>query len=491
MGRCMVSKLLAIGLFGILSVLSGCRSTAQPERPPNIVFVLVDDMGWTDSGTYGSKFYETPNIDRLAREGVKFTQAYAAASICSPTRASIMTGKHPARLQITDWIPGQGNQPNRKLLQVEDRDYLPREETTVAELLKEQGYTTAHMGKWHLGGEGYLPEDQGFDVNVAGNHRGSPPGYFYPYKRGDYQLEKLAATGQSGEHLTSRMGAEAAGFISAHKDEPFFLHLSYYAVHTPLQTKERLEEKYIAKAASMAMPDRPEVGQEHGHQARLVQRNPVFAGMVESMDRSVGQVLKAIEEAGVEEETVVVLFSDNGGLSTKVNSLPTANYPLRAGKGWLYEGGIREPLIVKWPGTTRPGSVVEEPVVSTDFFPTIAEIAGVSLTKQEPLDGVSLVPLLNQRQDTLGREALYWHYPHYHGGGNKPSGAIRKGDYKLIQYFEDNTLELYNLDKDLGEQHNLAEEMPGKTQELLEELNTWRQDVNAQMSKPNPQYAGR
>ncbi len=465
-----------------------CTASAWAEtEKPNVVFMLIDDLGWADTGIYGSTFYETPHVDRLAKEGMRFTQAYAAASICSPTRSSIMTGKYPARLNQTDWIPGMGDSPDHRLLQVQDTNHLPLEETTIAEALDEAGYFTAHMGKWHLGGGEHLPKNQGFDVNIAGNRHGAPPSYFYPYKRGGYQLEELAKTGEEGEYLTTRLGEEAVRLIKNHKDEPFFLYFAHYAVHTPLQAPEKLVEKYRKKKKQRDMPDRPVLSQEHGHKELLVQNNPVFAAMVEKMDETVGMVREALEEAGVEEETIVIFFSDNGGLSTDHPS--TSNFPLRAGKGWMYEGGFREPLIVRWPGVTKPGSVSDTPVISTDFYRTILDIVGRPVPDGAAPDGVSLVPLLEQ-SGGLDRNTLYWHYPHYHGGGNIPSGAIRSGSYKLIEYFGTGETELYNLAKDMRERKDLSLQRPAKARELHQKLKAWRDRVDAQMPKPNPNYKG-
>jgi arylsulfatase A-like enzyme len=482
-GRCWYIPFFLV----LLPFITGCGERVA-EQPPNIVFILVDDLGWTDVGSFGSSFYETPHIDSLTAQGIKFTHAYAASPICSPTRSSILTGKHPARLNQTDWIPGRGNRPDQQLLQVEDLNYLPREEVTIAEMLKDAGYTTAHMGKWHLGGGIHLPEGQGFDVNQAGNRRGSPPSYFYPYKRNGYQLEHLAATGHPGEYLTNRLGEEAAEFIGANSDEPFFLYLSHYAVHTPLEAKEPMVQKYAERADSLAIRDTSVFGREGDHKVREVQSHPVYAAMVESMDESVGTVLEALEANGLSENTVVILFSDNGGLSTS-EGWPTANLPLRAGKGWMYEGGIREPMIVRWPGVTEPGSVTDVLVTSVDFFPTLREIAEQPPRPDHTIDGVSLIPLLTGQGSLSGR-ALHWHYPHYSNQGGTPTGAIRQGDYKLIEFFEDGSVELYNLADDMGEENDLAGKMPEKVQFMRSRLHSWRESVNAQMPEPNPNYEG-
>jgi arylsulfatase A-like enzyme len=393
-------------LLLVVGLLPACRSqpASVPEETPNVVLILIDDLGWADTGAYGSAFYETPNIDRLAQSSMRFTRAYAASPVCSPTRSSIMTGRHPARLHQTDWIPGMKSDPSHELLPVDDKNRLPLEKTTIAEALAPAGYLTAHMGKWHLGGEGHLPADQGFDINVAGNRRGSPPGYFWPYEDGDYQLTELAETGEEGEYLTTQLAREAARFIRERQDEPFFLHFAPYAVHTPLQAPDSLVEKYEAKADAMEMPSRPAFGEEHGFKARRIQRHPVYAAMVEIMDRAVGRVLAALEATGQTEETIIIFFSDNGGLSTDRPS--TSNYPLRAGKGWLYEGGIRVPLIIRWPGGTEPGSVSDELVMSTDLFLTIMEMTGTPIPEEGPVDGRSLAPVLRQ-EGGIERETLY------------------------------------------------------------------------------------
>jgi arylsulfatase A-like enzyme len=475
-------------LLLVVAGLPACRSPAAPgPAQPNVVLILIDDLGWADTGAYGSAFHETPNIDRLAREGMRFTQAYAASPVCSPTRSSIMTGRHPARLRQTDWIPGMDRDPSHKLLQVDDKNQLPLAQTTLAEALRSAGYTTAHIGKWHLGGEDHRPTDQGFDANVAGNQHGSPPGYFWPYKEADYQLEELAATGSEGEYLTARLAEEAAQFISDHQNQPFFLHFAPYAVHTPLQAPDSLVQEYRAKANAMERPDRPMFGDERGYKARLVQRQPVYAAMVEMMDRAVGRVRAALEATGQTEETVLIFFSDNGGLSTDRPS--TSNYPLRAGKGWLYEGGIRVPLLVKWPGVTPSGSTSDELVMSTDLFPTIMEMTGTPIPEDGPVDGRSLAPVLRQG-NSLDRETMYWHYPHYHGAGNTPSGAIRRGDFKLIEYFEGGVLELYHLGTDPGEEKDLSATRLEETEELHRKLQSWRDAVDAQMPEPNPNYTG-
>ncbi|MEN6333319.1 MAG: sulfatase, partial [Phycisphaerales bacterium] len=425
------------------------------RRKPNFVFFLSDDLGWKDLGCYGSTFYETPNIDRLAAQGVRFTNAYAACPVCSPTRASIMTGKYPARLRTTDYFGapqpdtvGRHWTKDKPLLPARYEDRLPLEEVTIAEALKEHGYATFFAGKWHLGPEGYWPEDQGFDVNKGGCDRGGPYGgkkYFSPYDN------PRLPDGPTGEHLPDRLASETCKFIEASKDRPFLAYLAFYSVHTPLMAREDLKAKYEQKAKQVKH-EGPDWGKEGDRQVRLVQDHAVYAGMVEAMDQAVGKVLDALDRLGLAKDTVVFFMSDNGGLSTSEGH-PTSNLPLRGGKGWLYEGGIREPLIVRWPGVTQAGSTCEEPVTSTDFYPTMLEMAGLPPKPEQHVDGRSVAPLL-KRTGSQERRAFFWHYPHYGNQGGSPGGAVRVGDYKLIEFYEDSRVELYNLRDDLGEQND-------------------------------------
>jgi arylsulfatase A-like enzyme len=455
-----VALLAAAGLCAPGAV----AAPSAPAARPNIVFILVDDLGWADVGCFGSKYYETPNIDRLAAQGMRFTDAYAACPVCSPTRASIMTGKYPARLRLTDWIPGEGNAPNHALLVPPWRQFLPLEEVTLARALKPAGYASASIGKWHLGGPAYFPEHHGFDLNVAGSDTGQPASYFWPYEGKTHTVPGLKAGGQPGEYLTDRLTDAAESFIETNKDRPFFLYFAHYAVHVPLQAKAAVLAKYQAK--------RPLGGQT----------NAVYAAMIESVDESVGRVLGKLEALGLNERTVVVFMSDNGGLWPQA----TSNAPLRAGKGHPYEGGIREPLIIRWPGHVRPGRRCSVPVCSIDFFPTLLELAGAPAPG--PVDGLSLAPLLRE-SGTLPRDALYWHYPHYWSGNLvRPSGAVRAGDWKLIEFYEDMRVELYNLKEDLGESRDLASARPEKAAELRGRLHRWRDSVDAQMPTPNPNY---
>jgi arylsulfatase A-like enzyme len=417
---------LGAAAMAVPAFMSNSRQTAaagERNRKLNFVFFLIDDLGWTDVACYGSSFYETPNIDRLASQGMRFTDAYAACPVCSPTRASIVAGKYPARLGITQWIGG-ANEPTPY------RHYLPLEDVTIAEALKGAGYATAFVGKWHLSTKDadrtrYYPDRQGFDVNIGGDYSGAPPTYFWPYKKRGRSLETLPSGGEEGEYLTERLTDESLKFLEANKGKPFLLYLSHYAGHTPIESKPALTDKYRARAGKLPSPDGPKFAPVYGrYKTRQVQDNPAFAGMVHSVDESVGRVMKKLEELGAVDDTVVIFMSDNGGLSTVPREAPTCNLPLRAGKGWLYEGGIREPMIIKWPGVVKAGSVCSEPVTSTDFYPTMLEMAGLPLKPEQHVDGVSLMPLLKKR-GKLKRKAIYWHYPHYHGSGNRPSGAKR------------------------------------------------------------------
>lgn len=439
----------------------------------NIVLFLIDDLGWMDLGCQGSTFYHTPNIDRLAREGARFTDAYAACAVCSPTRAAILTGKYPARLLLTNWLPSGRWNPAARLREGRFVRALPLEELTLAEALRESGYRTASIGKWHLGSEPFsLPEHHGFDINVAGNAHGAPGSYFFPYK-GNWKIPTtgLRATwnvlpdGDPGEYLTDRLTDEAVAFLRDSRETPFFLYFPHYGVHTPLQAKSEMVARYEQ------IPD----GDRQG--------NPVYAAMVESIDQSVGRVLAMLEELSLEKKTVVIFTSDNGGFYKA-----TSNAPLRGNKGAYYEGGIRVPLIVQWPGVTTPGDVVSEPVTSSDLYPTCLAAAGESLRPNQHRDGLNLKPLL-EGELTLGREAIYWHFPHYNQHPSAvPSSVIRRGPWKLIETFDPEGIELYNLTEDLSETTNRAAEQPELVAELRAKLGAWRSDVGAQMMEPNPDY---
>lgn len=431
---------------------------AQRSRRLNFVFVLVDDLGWHDTGPYGNTFVDTPNLDRFARESVRFTNAYAACPVCSPTRASILTGKYPARLQLTDWIPGRKAWPTARLRTPAFKQALPLEEITLAEALKSQGYASAAIGKWHLGGDGFGPLQQGFDRNVAGTAAGSPPTYFGPLELPNLQL-------RPGEFLTKRLTEESIRFMDENVSKPFFLYHASFSVHIPLQAPPDLVAKYKARATGDV--------------------DPTYCAMIETTDQSVGDLLKTIDGSGLAEHTVVVFFSDNGGVrfQDKRRTPITNNAPLRAGKGHLFEGGIREPLLIRWPGLTKPGGSIDTPVSSIDFFPTFT---GAAAVEHGRVDGLDLRPLL--RGETIPERPLFWHYPHYSDQGGRPSGAVRLGDWKLIEFFEDGHLELFNLRSDPGEQRNVAVREKGHAAKLLALLKDWRSSVRAAMPSANPQF---
>jgi arylsulfatase A len=450
------------------------------DKKPNFVFILVDDLGWIDTGCYGSKYYETPNIDKLAAEGMRFTDAYAACAVCSPTRAAVMTGRYPARLGVTDWIrarfqggkiPQDKKRPteyvggkNRKLLCPPNALWMELEEITIAEALKSVGYTSCHIGKWHLGADDWYPEKQGFDFNIGGCDFGQPPNYFDPYyRKGQGPIPTLSPR-RKGEYLTDREADEAVKFIRRHRNKPFFLYMAHYAVHTPIQGKDDLVAKYKAKKPTN-------------------QKNPAYAAMVESVDDAVGKICSVLDELSLAENTIIFFTSDNGGLMGITN-----NTPLRAGKGYPYEGGIREPLIVRWPKVIKPGTVSNEPVTSVDYFPTICEAAGVPLPQHRDIDGVSLLwHLKTNGAQELNRDTLFWHFPHYRGN-IVPYSIIREGDWKLIKRYEGKTFELYNLNGDLSESNDLSEVLPQKVRRLNAKLTRWLKITGARPPRPNPDY---
>ena len=460
---------------------------------PNFVFILLDDLGWRDLGCYGSSYYETPHLDRLAAEGMRFTDAYASCPVCSPTRASILSGRYPARIGVTNYIDwgGRGHPSRGRLVDAPYTDHLPLEEFTLASALRRGGYRTYHVGKWHLGGEPYWPERHGFDVNVGGSEWGAPlNGYFSPW-----DMPNLP-NGTDGEYLTDRLTDEAIRLIRTNGDRPFFLHLSHYAVHTPIQAEAEHVRRFERKARDMGLDELPtfEEGDffpcEHKKhlriKRRLVQSDPAYAAMVYSVDENVGRLMAALDELGVAGDTVVAFTSDNGGLATSECS-PTCNAPLAEGKGWMYEGGTREPLIVRWPGRIEAGSTCSAPVTSPDFYPTFLQMAGLDPMAEQHCDGASIMPLLGGGE-TLEREAIYWHYPHYGNQGGTPGCSLRAGDYKLIEFFEDGRLELYNVREDIGEEHDLAQDEPERVKELHETLVDWRAQVQARIPQPNPEH---
>jgi arylsulfatase A-like enzyme len=463
------------------------------QQQPNIIFILIDDLGWRDLTCYGSTYYETPNLDRLASEGMTFSDAYAACPVCSPTRASILTGKYPATVGVTDWIDwGNWVHPARgRLVDAPYIDHLPLDETSLAAALKTVGYHTWHVGKWHLGGEPYLPGDHGFDLNIGGCHWGAPlNGYFSPYDIPGFE------NGPEGEYLTDRLTDEAVKLIENVNGAPFFLNLWYYAVHTPIQAKPELITRFEEKAREMGLDDIDpfDIGDpfptEHKKELRitrrLVQSDPVYAAMVYTLDENIGRLMDALDRTGQADKTIVIFTSDNGGLATAEGS-PTCNAPLSEGKGWMYEGGTREPLIFRWPGVIKPGTSCQVPVTSPDFYPTFLEMVGAPHNPEQHTDGTSLMPLL-KGATSLNREAIFWHYPHYGNQGGTPGSSLRAGDYKLIHFFEDDHLELYNLRVDIEEEHNLAHLNPQLTAELARMLADWRRSVEAKIPQPNPEW---
>ncbi|MBM3862244.1 MAG: sulfatase [Verrucomicrobia bacterium] len=473
-----LTLLTALLLAPLAAMPAADAATKTTESKPNIVIILADDLGWADLACYGSRFYETPNVDRLATHGMRFTDAYAAGCVCSPTRASILTGKYPGRLHITTAIPIDGHLRLKRpppLLPPAYCKNMPLEEVTLAEALKAGGYTCASVGKWHVcWDKEFFPEHQGFDLNVAGNGMGNPGNYFFPYD-GEWRMTpkhpkvrwRTIDGGHPGEYLTDRLTDEAIRFMKdCHgKQQPFFLSLSHYAVHTPLQAKNDLIEKYRKKPPT----------REH--------KNPVYAAMIQSVDESVGRVMRTLDDLGVADNTIVIFTSDNGGVE-----LISSQRPFRGGKTMPYEGGHRVPLIVCARGV-KAGGECSVPVVSTDYYPTVLEMAGLPARPEQHVDGVSLVPLLTQTGG-LTRDALYWHFPHYAGEtpAQAPSSTVRMGDWKLIEFLEDKHVELYNLKDDLGETRDLAAAMPEKAAALRERLAQWRTKINAQMPVPNPDH---
>ena len=474
---------LARGASGLLLGIASCFACSSPEPAPptNIVLIVIDDLGWADTGVYGSTFYETPNIDALAAGGARFTQFYTASPVCSPTRASLMTGRHPARLDLTNWI---GGEQNGLLTQAEYIRQLPHDQVTMGEAFSEQGYTTGYIGKWHLGTAGYLPDTQGFEFTFAVNEAGQPGAYFPPYENSDLPITNVPDLAGDSEdsYLTDRLTDVALRFIETNRDRPFFLVLSHYAVHTPLQAPAEAVRSFEEKAGQLS-PDADEYYEsERESSTKLRQDHPTYAAMVESTDASVGRILSMLSEFELDDRTVVVFVSDNGGLSTLTRrgfNQATANVPLRAGKGWLYDGGVRVPLIVRWPRRVRAGTVVENPAMSMDLFPTLLEMAGIPERPEQHIDGSSLIGAMTA--GTGAREALHWHFPHYHGSGNRPGGAIRVGDLKLVEWFEDGAVELYDLSDDISERRDLSGERPADTARLLAALRAWRQEVGANM----------
>ena len=460
--HCLFRRFLAVVLWAFLLV------STQAAPKPNIVLFFADDLGWNGLGCFGSDFYETPHLDQLAREGVKFTDAYSACTVCSPSRAALMTGKYPARLHVTDFIAGQ-NRPFAKLRIPDWTKYLPHEEVTIAEALKTADYKSAHVGKWHLDPKGSPdpkrdgPVGHGFDREVL---KPAAKGYFLRKNDRHPEIEE-------GDYLTDYLAEQAAGIVTDWKDEPFFLYFAFHVPHTPIQGRPDLVDHFRKKL-----------------KLGLMHHNPEYAAMVRSMDDAVGRVLEALRENGLADKTVIIFTSDNGGLTERYGKWDdfTDNSPLRRGKGSGYEGGVRVPMIVKWPGVTPVNEVCDEPVIGIDFFPTIMDLAGV--TDAGKVDGLSLVPLFRNPATSLKRDAVYWHYPHYHAGANidGPYGAVRSGKWRLVQFYEDGGEALYDLSQDVGESRDVAEANPDIAAKLRRMLDKWRVEVGAQMPVPNPDF---
>jgi len=462
---------------------------------PNILFILIDDLGCRDLFCYGSAFYETPNIDRLAKEGILFTRAYASSPVCSPTRASIMTGKYPARIGITQFI---GGHRSGRLQDVPYLHYLPLEETTIAAALRKGGYQTWHVGKWHLGDEPFWPEKYGFDINIGGCHFGSPRwpnGYYSPYGIPTLQ------DGPDGEYLTDRLTDEAIHLIrNRDRRRPFFLNLWHYAVHIPVQAPEPLVAKYRAKAKRLGLDQRAAIidgewmesfpphpdAKPQRVRRRIFQSDPGYAAMVENLDTNIGRLLAALDDENLRDNTLVIFTSDNGGLSTAEGS-PTCNLPYREAKGWNYEGGTRVCQIIRWPEVISPHSICHVPVISTDYYPTLLEATGLPFRPEQHCDGISLLPLLRGGEH-LEREAIFWHYPHYSNQGGAPAASMIEGSWKLIEHFEDERLELFNLEHDPSETNNLSATDPQRTRRMHRRLKKWQEEVLAKIPERNQDW---
>jgi arylsulfatase A-like enzyme len=512
-------------LLMITTVLVSCN---RPKKQPNIVFFLVDDLGWTDVGCYGSSLYDTPNIDALSETGVRFTDAYAACHVCSPTRASILCGKYPTTINLTDWLPGRREFPFQRLSNVVINQHLPYEEITIAEALKEVGYRTAIIGKWHLGEDPSNPMAHGFDMHIPNNWPwGWPKSSYF----GPFDLEGLEDS-KKGDYLTDRLTDEALRYMEENKDHPFFLYMSHYAVHDPIQGRKDLVKKYSGVLnetkgdngpdyileGNPDNPDNPSFEElkdlsntpEYAPykilpngivKIKQKQDNVEFAGMVESMDESLGRIVDKLKKLGIEDHTIIFFYSDNGGMAAANLGNPrrvfpgdkldmyysTSNLPLRGAKGWLYEGGIRVPLIIKWPGKGKQGIECSVPVTSVDMFPTIMSMLDLDEKISRDKEGVDISPLV--KGEIMERGPIFWHFPHYSNHGmQSPGGAVRDGDYKLIEYFENGSVQLFNLKNDIGEQNDLSGNKVLKTRELIEKLHNWRIQTGAQMMLPNPDY---
>ncbi|WP_298551299.1 sulfatase [uncultured Algibacter sp.] len=475
----MIKKFTCL-LFLVIAV--SCKTK---DEKPNILFILADDLGYSDLSCMGSSYYETPNIDAIANNGMVFTNGYAGCQVCSPSRATLMTGQFTARHGITDWIGAPAGEDWRtkkrfsKVLPAEYKHHMDTSTITLPMALKDAGYSTFFAGKWHLGDVGYSPEDYGFDINKGGYHRGSPAGgYFSPFN--NPKLENK----EKGENLSMRLAKETVGFMKASKDKPFLAYLSFYAVHGPIQTNKEKWNKYRNKAEENGIPEK---GFEEGYflPMRKYQDNPVYGGLVETMDDAVGLVLEALKQNDLDKNTIVIFTSDNGGV-TSGDNYSTNCLPLKGGKGYQWEGGIRIPYIVNVPWMNHQGKKSHIPVVGSDFFPTILDLAGLPLQPQAHIDGKSILPVL--KGYNIEERPLYWHYPHYGNQGGRPVSMMRKGDWKLIHYWGDGHDELYNLTQDIHEDSNLALSQSKRTQEMIEALMNWLNEVGAKYPSPDPLY---
>lgn len=477
-----------IGFTSILVGVSAMTLSAQKNiDTPNVLLICVDDLGYVDLSCTGSSFYETPNIDCLAADGYTFSQAYAACPVSSPSRAALMTGKYPARINLTDYIPGNqfyGPHKDQMLCSKPFKQHIEPKEITIAEAFLQNGYTTFMAGKWHLGEkEEYYPKLNGFEINIGGNGTGHPSGgYFSPYKNPQVK------DGPVGEYLTDRLTDELIRYLETPKERPFFAYLSYYTVHLPLQAKQEKIRKYENKLEQIRSESSLFTLQGKTYY-KLQQNVAIYAAMIESLDENIGRILQTLKDRGLDENTIVVFTSDNGGMaaSNHLSNIPTSNYPLRAGKGYLYEGGIKVPAFIRWKGHLLAGKICPVPIIGTDFYPTLLDLCGLDLLPKQHLDGISLKSAM--LGGNVSRDAIYWHFPHYSGGlGGRPSAAIRSGNYKLIEFFEDKHVELYDLRSDILEQNNLSEVMPELVNELKSKLYHWYREVNALMPVKNLYY---
>ena len=508
-----VQRLIFGSILTMLTGLAAAPVQSQETQPPNIVFFLVDDLGWSDVGCYGSNFYETPAIDQLARDGMLFDNAYSTCHVCSPSRASILTGKYPARTNLTEWLSGRPEREYEPLHHGEKLTALPAEEQTLAEALKIHGYATANYGKAHLNSD---PKSYGFDEAITGWVRS----YFHPFS----PAYSKSLPAKKGDYYTDKLTDAALDFIERHQEGPFFVHLEHFSVHDPIQGRKDLVEKYKKKLATLpkqegpdyileANPDGPVVSTDQlqalaaddnrtSHQDERVwwvkqkQDNVEFAGMLEATDQSLGRIRAKLKELGLEENTIIIFTSDNGGMSasnqyrginhprqTLDSQFASSNLPLRGAKGWNYEGGIRVPLIVHWPNNIRANSRSHAVVTGTDFYPTLLEMLKLPALPDQHVDGRSFVPAL--KEEDYDRGPIYWHFPHYSNHGyQSPNGAIRSGRYKLIEYYENGTVQLFDLQNDLGEKNDLAKSDPETTQKLQKMLQDWRKEVDAKMPYP-------